>query len=94
MPLDSLLARSQPCSGGSAPTRPPSCWAGCADARACSAATCRAPAQPLPVLADSMLGPAVLYGALARVLGRLAERGPLVVLIDDAHLAGRALPNC
>ena len=49
--------------------------------------------QPLPVLADSMLGPAVLYGALARVLGRLAARGPLVVLIDDAHLAGRALPD-
>jgi DNA-binding SARP family transcriptional activator/tetratricopeptide (TPR) repeat protein len=49
--------------------------------------------QPLPVLADSMLGPAVLYGALARVLGRLAARGPLVVLIDDAHLAGQALPD-
>ena len=46
-----------------------------------------------PVLADSMLGPAVLYGALARLLGRLAVRAPLVVLVDDAHLAGRALPD-
>jgi len=43
--------------------------------------------------ADSTLGPAVLYAALERVLGRLAERGPLVVLIDDAHLAGPALPD-
>ncbi len=47
----------------------------------------------LPVLADSMLGPAVLYSALARLLTRLAARAPLVLLIDDAHLAGRALPD-
>jgi tetratricopeptide (TPR) repeat protein len=47
--------------------------------------------RPLPTLADSMLGPAVLYTALARVLGRLAERAPLVVVVDDAHLAGPAL---
>ena len=40
-----------------------------------------------------MLGPAVLYAALVRVLGRLAARGPLVVVIDDAHLAGLALAN-
>ncbi len=46
-----------------------------------------------PVLADSMLGPAVLYAALVRVLGRLAGRGPLVLAIDDAHLAGPALPD-
>ena len=46
-----------------------------------------------PVLADSTLGPAVLYAALVRVLGRLTGRGPLVVAIDDAHLAGRALPD-
>ena len=45
----------------------------------------------LPMLGDSMLGPAALYSALARVLGRLAERQPLVVVIDDAHLAGSAL---
>lgn len=49
--------------------------------------------RPLAVLADSLLGPAVLYAALVRVLGRLAGRGPLVVLIDDAHLAGPALPD-
>lgn len=47
----------------------------------------------LPALADSMLGPAVLYAALARLLRRLIERGPLVVVIDDAHLAGRALAD-
>jgi DNA-binding SARP family transcriptional activator/tetratricopeptide (TPR) repeat protein len=49
--------------------------------------------RPLPVLADSMLGPAVFYAALTRVLGRLSARGPLVILIDDAHLAGRALTD-
>jgi DNA-binding SARP family transcriptional activator len=51
------------------------------------------PAGPrrLPGLADSMLGPAVLYGALAAVFGRLAASGSLVVVIDDAHLAGPAL---
>ena len=40
-----------------------------------------------------MLGPAVLYSALVRALGRLAERAPLVVVVDDAHLAGPALPD-
>ena len=49
--------------------------------------------RPLAVLADSVLGPAVLYAALVRVLGRLSERGPLVVVIDDAHLAGPTLPD-
>jgi tetratricopeptide (TPR) repeat protein len=55
-----------------------------------------APQEPRPaepVLADSMLGPAVLYAALVRVVVRLARRGPLVVVIDDAHLAGQALAN-
>jgi DNA-binding SARP family transcriptional activator len=47
--------------------------------------------RPLQVLADSMLGPAVLYGALASVLSRLAERAPLAVVLDDGHLGGRAL---
>ena len=59
------------------------------------------PAGPRParnpgteqILADSMLGPAVLYAALVRVVARLAQRGPLVVVIDDAHLAGHALAN-
>ncbi|HEV2254508.1 MAG TPA: AAA family ATPase [Streptosporangiaceae bacterium] len=45
------------------------------------------------ILADSMLGPAVLYAALVRVVARLAQGGPLVVVIDDAHLAGHALAN-
>ena len=49
--------------------------------------------RPLPMLADSMLGPAVLYAALARVMGRLAERAPLVAVVDDAHLAGPALAD-
>jgi DNA-binding SARP family transcriptional activator/tetratricopeptide (TPR) repeat protein len=47
--------------------------------------------RSLPVLADSMLGPAVLYGALTDVLGRLAQARPVAVVIDDAHLAGPAL---
>jgi len=45
----------------------------------------------LPALADTMLGPSVLYSALARVMGRIARRGPLVVVIDDAHLGGSPL---
>ena len=60
-----------------------------------------APAGPRPagnagteqILADSMLGPAVLYAALVRVMARLAQRAPLAVVIDDAHLAGHALAN-
>jgi len=47
--------------------------------------------QQQSMLADSMLGPAVLYAALVRVLRRLAERGPLVIVIDDAHLGGQPL---
>jgi DNA-binding SARP family transcriptional activator len=46
-----------------------------------------------PMLADSMLGPAVLYSALVRALSRLTEQAPLVVVVDDAHLAGHALPD-
>jgi DNA-binding SARP family transcriptional activator len=46
-----------------------------------------------PMLSDSMLGPAVLYSALVRALARLAELAPLVVVVDDAHLAGPALPD-
>jgi tetratricopeptide (TPR) repeat protein len=49
--------------------------------------------RPLAVLTDSTLGPTVLYAALVRVLGRLASREPLVVVIDDAYLAGPALPD-
>ncbi len=47
--------------------------------------------RSVPVLADSMLGPAVLYRALTSVLGRLAAQAPLILVIDDAHLAGPAL---
>jgi DNA-binding SARP family transcriptional activator len=50
-----------------------------------------APGSPQLMLADSMLGPAVLYAALVRVLRRLAERGPLAVVIDDVHLGGQSL---
>ncbi len=46
-----------------------------------------------PLLADSMLGPGVLYSALVRALGRLAERAPLAIVIDDAHLASPALAD-
>ena len=46
-----------------------------------------------PLLADSMLGPGVLYSALVRALRRLAERAPLVIVIDDAHLASSALAD-
>jgi DNA-binding SARP family transcriptional activator/tetratricopeptide (TPR) repeat protein len=49
--------------------------------------------RPLPMLADGMMGPAVLYSALVRVLGRLTERAPVVILLDDAHLAGPALAD-
>jgi DNA-binding SARP family transcriptional activator len=49
--------------------------------------------RPPPMLADSMLGPAVLYSVLVRALRRLAERAPLVIVVDDAHLAGRALAD-
>jgi hypothetical protein len=45
------------------------------------------------MLADSTLGPAVLYAALVRMLRRLTERMPLTVIIDDAHLAGPALAD-
>jgi DNA-binding SARP family transcriptional activator/tetratricopeptide (TPR) repeat protein len=51
------------------------------------------PKGPPPMLADGMLGPAVLYSALVRALGRLTEHAPLVVVVDDAHLAGHALPD-
>jgi len=50
-----------------------------------------APGPHQPMLADSMLGPAVLYAALVRVLRRLAEGRPLTVVIDDAHLGGQPL---
>ncbi|HET7014761.1 MAG TPA: BTAD domain-containing putative transcriptional regulator [Streptosporangiaceae bacterium] len=44
-------------------------------------------------LADSVLGPRVLYAALCRVLGRLTERGPVTLIVDDAHLVGQPLAD-
>jgi len=44
-----------------------------------------------PLLADGIVGPSLLYGALAGVLARLAERGTVVLVLDDAHLGGEAL---
>ena len=49
--------------------------------------------RPLPLVSESVLGPAVLYAAIVRVLRRLAGRGTLIIAIDDAHLAGPALPD-
>ena len=87
------------CCAGSGPARPRDMLA--AAAGRCSG-RCSAPgpgpapaarARAGPALADSMLGPAVLYAALVRVLARLAERAPLVTVVDDAHLAGPALAD-
>ena len=44
-------------------------------------------------LADNVLGPRVLYAALARVFARLTDRGPVVLIVDDAHLVGQPLPD-
>lgn len=44
-----------------------------------------------PLLADRDIGPLVLFAALVAVLGRLAAQGRVVVVLDDAHLAGPAL---
>ena len=48
-------------------------------------------AAPAARSVDPALGPSVLYGALTRVLGRIADGRPVVVVVDDAHLAGPAL---
>lgn len=44
-----------------------------------------------PVLADGIVGPTLLYGALATVVARLAESGLVVLVLDDAHRGGPAL---
>jgi len=44
-----------------------------------------------PLLADGIVGPSLLYSALAGVLARLAEPSPVVLVLDDAHLGGEAL---
>lgn len=42
-------------------------------------------------LADGVLGPFVLFGAVLGLLQRLAQSAPLVVVLDDAHQAGPVL---
>lgn len=48
-------------------------------------------AAPAARSVDPALGPAVLYGAVTRVLGRIAGERAVVVVVDDAHLAGPTL---
>lgn len=47
------------------------------------------PALPGPVATSDALV-AMLHSALSRVLGRLTEGGPVIMLLDDAHLAGES----
>ena len=47
-------------------------------------------ATQLAVLTDPGAGQALLFAALFSVLRRQAEREPLVVIIDDVHLADAA----
>ncbi|TNM40350.1 hypothetical protein FHP29_09825 [Nocardioides albidus] len=42
---------------------------------------------------DPALGPTVLYAALTRALARIAADRPLVLVVDDAHLAGPTLAD-
>jgi hypothetical protein len=44
--------------------------------------------RTVPVPADSQQEQARLFAALLRVLGRVAGQAPLVVAVDDLHLAG------
>jgi len=44
-----------------------------------------------PLLADGVVGPTLVYSALASVLGRLAGTALLVAVLDDLHRAGSAL---
>ena len=44
-----------------------------------------------PALADGIVGPTLLFSALAGVVARLAERGTVVLVLDDAQLSGDAL---
>lgn len=50
-------------------------------------------AAPVTGSVDPALGPAVLYGAVTRVIARIAETRTTVVVIDDAHLSGPALAD-
>jgi len=42
---------------------------------------------------DPALGPATLFAAVTAVLGRIADQGGAVLVIDDAHLAGQAFAD-
>jgi len=44
-----------------------------------------------PALADGIVGPTLLFSALAGVVTRLAQRGTVVLVLDDAQLGGDAL---
>ena len=51
-----------------------------------------APATTLPtLLADGIVGPTLLYSALAAVIERLGHDGLVVLVFDDAHRGGAAL---
>ncbi len=42
---------------------------------------------------DQVLGPATLYAAVTSVLDAIAGDGVVILIVDDAHLAGRALAD-
>lgn len=44
-----------------------------------------------PMLGGGVLGPSTLFAALVGVLRRVATRGPIVLVLDDAHQAGATL---
>jgi DNA-binding SARP family transcriptional activator len=44
-----------------------------------------------PIGAGGAIGPSTLFAALVGVLRRIADRGPIVVVLDDAHQAGATL---
>ncbi len=44
-----------------------------------------------PTLADGGIGPSTLFAALVGVLRRIAGAGPVILVLDDAHLAGATL---
>lgn len=50
-------------------------------------------AEPTVRSVDPALGPAVLYGAVTRVIGRIAADRVAIVVVDDAQLAGPTLAD-
>jgi DNA-binding SARP family transcriptional activator/tetratricopeptide (TPR) repeat protein len=48
--------------------------------------------SPLPpALSDGVMGPSVLFAGVLRLLRRLSQHAPLVVVLDDVHRAGPVL---